>query len=210
MDVNIVNVILIGILVVVTGFYAWQTHRQVNLLNRQLQGMAEQRRRSIVPALQVKRISYWYQVSEISPSTHKKANTPGLELYVTNVGPGPALDLKITAAATIRVTRGDSQEGTWCHLIWGMMEVAQEYYLDNTIDHVRYRLNLHQVEKDTHRERDRKIHIRLNYRDIDNNPLTELKFIELGSDMATLRYSDDETKVIPGDDDFPDNPLIVV
>ena len=198
---------LIGVLVFITGYYAYQTHRQATLLGRQLKAMAEQRRKAIQPSLQVNRISYWYQISEIS-STHKKALVPGIELQISNVGTGSALDLRISASATIIVIRGNSLEGNCCKLHWELVETSKETYLEHKSKPFPFRLNLVQVDRVSLKEVKREMHIRFNFSDIDHSPLTELKTIDLGSDISPLRYSTDESKVIPGDPDYPENTLI--
>jgi len=207
MDLNFVNVILIGVLVLITAYYAMQTHRQANLLNNQLKAMAEQRRKSILPSLQVNQISYWYQISEIS-STHKKAIVPGIELQISNVGTGPALDLRISASATIVVIRGNFLEGNCCELFWELIETSRDTYLEHTLKPLPFRLNLVQVNRIPLEKAKREMHIRFNFSDIDHSPLTELRTIHLGSNISPLRYDADEPKAIPGDPDFPENIMI--
>lgn len=202
MDFNFVNIILIGVLVLITAYYAWQTHRQANVLNNQLKAMAEQRRKSILPSLQVNQISYWYQISEIS-STHKKALVPGIELQISNVGTSPALDLRISASATIIVIRGNSLEGNCCELFWELVETSKDTYLEHTLKPLPFRLNLVQVSKISLEKMKREMHIRFNFSDIDHSPLTELRTIHLGSDISSLRFGADESKAIPGDADYP-------
>ena len=207
MDFNFVNSILIGVLVLITGYYAWQTHRQANFLNNQLKAMAEQRRKSILPSLQVNQISYWYQISEIS-STHKKAIVPGIELQISNVGTSPALDIRISASATTRVIRGNSLEGNCCELFWELVETSKDTYLEHTLKSLPFRLNLVQVSRIPLKKVKREMHIRFNFSDIDHSPLTELRTIHLGSDISPLRYDADESKASPGDADYP--TLLVV
>ena len=207
MDTSYINTILVGSLVIITMYYAYQTHRQAKLLNDQLKTMAEQRRKSIQPSLQVNKISYWYQISEIS-STHKKAFLPNIELQISNVGTGPALDLRISASATIRVIRGNSLEGNCCEFFWELVEISKDSYLEHTLKPLPFRLNLMQVNKIPSEKVKREMHIRFNFSDIDRSPLTELKIIHLGSDISPLRFEADEPKAIPGDGDYPENILI--
>ena len=207
MDYNWINIILICVLVLVTIYYAIQTHRQANLLNNQLKVMAEQRRKSILPSLQVNKISYWYQISEIS-STHKKAIVPGIELQISNVGTSPALDLRISASATIIIIRGNSLEGNCCELFWELVPVSKDTYLEHTSKPLPFRLNLVQVDRVSLKEVKREMHIRFNFSDIDHSPLTALRTIHLGSDISPLRYNADESKAIPGDPDYPKNMVI--
>lgn len=207
MDINFVNIILIGVLVFITAYYAWQTHRQANLLKNQLKAMAEQRQKSILPSLQVNHLSYWYQILEIS-TTHKKALVPGIELQISNVGTGPALDLRISASATIKVTRGNSLEGNWCKLFWELVETSKDTYLEHTLKPFPFRLNLVQIDRVSPKEVKDEMHIRFNFSDIDHSSLTELKTIHLGSDISLQRYDADEDKAIPGDPDYPANILI--
>ncbi len=203
---------LIGVLVFITGYYAYQTHRQATLLGRQLKAMAEQRRKAIQPSLQVNRISYWYQISEIS-TTHKKIFVPGIRLQISNVGSGPALDLRISASATIKVTRGNSLEdtlkGNWCRCFWNLVETSKDTYLEHTLEPFTFRLNLVQVDREPRKEVKNEMYIRFNFSDIDHSPLTELKTIHLGSDISIQRYDANETKAIPGDPDYPENLLII-
>jgi len=207
MDTSYINIILVSVLVIITGYYAYQTRRQAKLLNDQLKAMTEQRRKSIQSSLQVNRISYWYQISEIS-STHKKAIVPGIELQISNVGNGPALDLKISASATIKVSRGNPLEGNRCELIWELVGTSKDTYLEHKSEPVRFRLNLTQVNRVVQENISNEMHIRLKYHDIDQTPLTELKIIEIGSDISSLQFEADESKVIPGDPDYPKNILI--
>jgi len=207
MDANYINIILVSVLVAITGYYAYQTRRQAKLLNEQLKAMTEQRKKSIQPSLQVNRISYWYQVSEIS-STHKKAIIPGIELQISNVGTGPALDLRISVSATIVVIRGKSLEGNCCKFFWELVETSKATYLEHTLKPLPFRLNLVQVDGVSPKEVKREMHVRFNFSDIDYSPLTELRTIHLGSDISPLRYDADEPKAIPGDPDFPETILV--
>lgn len=203
MDINILNSILIGVLVLITGYYAWQTRNQAKSLNTQLKAMAEQRRKSILPSLQVNKISYWYQHSEIS-STNKTAVVPGIELQISNVGTGPALDLRISASATIMITRGESLEGNCCELFWTLVETSKDTYLEHTLRPLSFRLNLVQVNKIPLEKFKREMHIKFQYHDIDHSPLMKRKTIHLDSKISSQRYAANETQVIPSDPDYPD------
>ena len=207
MDTNYINIILVGVLVIITGYYAYQTHSQAKLLNDQLKAMTEQRRKSIKPSLQVNKISYWYQISEIF-STHKKAIVPGIELQISNVGTSPALDLRISASATIKVIRGNSLKGNCCELFWNLVETSKDTYLEHTSKPLPFRLNLVQVNPIPLEKVKHEMHIRFNLSDIDRSPLTELKTIHLGLDISPLRFDADEPKAIPGDADYPEIILI--
>ncbi len=77
--------ILVGVLVVVTIYYAVQTHRQANSLAKQLKVMEEQRRKSIQPSLQIGNLSWLYNRLEIK-GTDKNALAPSIELQLSNVG----------------------------------------------------------------------------------------------------------------------------
>ena len=207
MDTSYINIILVSVLVAITGYYAYQTRRQAKLLNDQLKAMTEQRRRSIQPSLQVNHISYWYQISEIS-STHKKAIIPGIELQISNVGAGPALDLRISVSATIIVIRGNSLEGNCCRLFWELVETSKDTYLEHTLKPLPFRLNLTHVDRVERKEVKHEMHVRFNFSDIDHSLLTELRTIHLGSDISPLRYDADEPKAILGDPDYPETIMI--
>lgn len=62
--------------------------------------VAEQRRKSIQPSLQIGKLSWFYNHLGIE-GTDKDAVAPGIELQLSNVGSGSALDLNISATAIV-------------------------------------------------------------------------------------------------------------
>jgi hypothetical protein len=214
---------LVAALIGITTYYAVQTKRQADLLAKQINASAEQRRKAIRPLLQVDRISYWFHDIEL-PDIHKEAIVPGIELRIKNVGTGPALNLEISASAAINVTRGNIFEGIFCKLHWELVATSKDAYLEHTLEPVYHRLNLVQVDRSfpadivaqkklKQKELDeikREMHIRFKYRDIDQTPLTELRIIHIGSDISPLQFAADESSLIPGDPDYPENILISI
>ena len=75
----IINLILIGVLVLVTGYYAWQAHRQANLLNQQTQIMLNSQFNAAAPVI----------------SLEANQSNPGfIRVYFLNVGKGPAFNFR--------------------------------------------------------------------------------------------------------------------
>jgi len=144
------------------------------------------------------------------PDTHTDILVPDIELYISNVGNGPALDLKISASATINVIRGDIFEGNACRLHWELIEASRESYLSRTLDPVTFRLNLVQVDKIPQKELNREMFIRLDLKDIDRTPLTDLKTVEFGISISPLDLKAYQSCLIPGDPDYPDNIVISI
>jgi hypothetical protein len=212
---------LVLALISITAYYAIQTKRQADLLAKQVNASAEQRRKAIRPSLQIDHISYWFQKIEL-PNIHKKVSIPGIELRVKNVGTGPALNLEISASAAINITRGSVFEGLFCKLHWEFVETSKDVYLEHTLDPVSLRLNLVQVDRSfpadivaqkklKQKELDeikREMYVRFKYHDIDQTPLTDLKTIHIGNDISPLKLELDESWLIPGDPDYPENILV--
>ena len=84
MDYYLWQIILVSVLVIITGYCAYQTRRQASLFDKKLRAMAEQRRKSIQTSLQIGKISHFYRNLEIE-GTDKHALAPCVELHVGNV-----------------------------------------------------------------------------------------------------------------------------
>ena len=91
-----VQIILMGLLVVITGFYAWRTFAISNATKKQAKEMKEQRYDTVRPVIDIQRD---IDVADIARQT-LEANAAlsedishGLSCILHNVGLGPAIDL---------------------------------------------------------------------------------------------------------------------
>ena len=198
--------ILVGILVLVTVYYAIQTHRQANLSGKQLKTIAEQRRKSIQPSLQIGKISYFYRHLEIE-GTDKEALIPGIEFQVINVGLGPALDLNISATAAIEFIDETNQIDCNRKLHFKLQKLSRELFLERTIEPVCFRLDLAQIDIAQFEDMDTLIHVNLEFRDVDQSLISEIKSIPLSEDMFRLVFSGNEKTILPCDPNYPTHLL---
>ena len=200
--------ILIGILVVVTIYYAIQTHRQANFLATQLKAMKKQRRKSIQPSLQVDRLSWLFHKRLETEGTDKEALAPGIELYLSNMGDGPALDLNISATSIVEFVSEVSQVTASRKLHFKLLGYSRDTYLERTSEPVRFQLDLTRIDIPTLEDKDQSIHINFEFRDIDNSRFSEQKSIPMTRDDLRFDIEDfRETDILPCDDNYPTHLL---
>jgi hypothetical protein len=201
--------ILVGVLVAVTIYYAVQTHRQTHFLAKQSKAMEEQRRKSIQPSLQIGKLSWCFKRLEIK-DTDKDALAPSIELYLSNVGYGPALDLSISSSCIVEFA-SKAREVTVCRrLHFRFLGYARDKYLERTTEPVYFQLNLTGIDipKLEDEDNDQSIHLKFEFRDVDHSQFSELKLIPMTGeglifDMEAFR----ETDILPCDDNYPTHLL---
>ena len=166
---EIINVVLVAVLVGITAYYAVQTRRQANLLSKQVQMMADQRRRTISPALQVENIAYAQTIEEID-TRHNKSWVPHLDLSLKNMGSGVALNIEMTASATVWMSRGGIVSGNACRLQWELKEASKDIFLaPQTSEPIKFSLKLARCERISEDSMKPEMNISLKYTDIDEN-----------------------------------------
>jgi len=199
--------ILVGVLVVVTMYYAIQTHRQANFLAKQLKVMEEQRRKSIQPSLQIGKLSWLYKRLEIK-GTDKNALAPSIELQLNNVGYGPALDLSIYATCIVQFVSKARQLAVCRKLNFGFLGHSRDRYLERTTEPAYFQLDLTGIDVTKLEDRDQSVHLKFKFRDVDHSQFSEPKSISVNADyllfdMEAFR----ETDILPCDDNYPTHLL---
>lgn len=109
LDSNVALVIVTGVLAVLTAYYAIQTKRQVDLV-------LKQRRKSIMPMLQIDQIQLIR-----SHTTHESLPVVIVELLIIlrNIGGGPAIDVRGDATSIVEIIHGTSRHQETLHFsIW--------------------------------------------------------------------------------------------
>jgi hypothetical protein len=199
--------ILVGVLVGVTIYYAVQTHHQANFLAKQLKIMEEQRLKSIQPSLQIGKLSRFFKRLEIK-GTDKNALAPGIELQLSNVGYGPALDLSISATCIVEFVSKARQVTVCRRLHFRLLGYSRDTYLERTTEPVCFQLDLTGVDIPRLEDKDQSIHLKFEFRDVDHSQFSEPKSIPMTGDnllfdMEAFR----ETDILPCDDNYPTHLL---
>jgi hypothetical protein len=195
--------ILVGILIAVTIYYAIQTYRQASFLAKQLKIMEEQRRKSIQPSLQTDKLSWFFQHLEIE-GTDKDALAPGLELRLSNVGYGPALDLSISATCIVGFVSKGRQKTIYRRFYFNFLGYSRDKYLERTTEPAYFRLDLTGIDKSRLEDKDKSIRIKFEFLDVDHSQFSETKSIPMPVDYLLFNIEAfSETDILPCDDNYP-------
>lgn len=210
---ELVNAVLMGLLIIITGYYAVQTHRQAKQLKDQVQLMVDQRKQSITPALHVvDRISYHRAIKEMN-SNHMRFWYPYLDLPIKNIGSGPAFDIKMSAnVSVLSASLGEKDmlaKSRPCHLFWELCELSKDICLEsNKVEPEKYRLRLIKCESISRESVNGEMLVNINYKDIDGNTYNKETHIQLSIAETLMTFDTSATKIIPGADNFPEDPQL--
>lgn len=213
-DYYIGQLILVGVLVLITGYYAFQTRRQANSLKQQLEAMAKQRRNSIKPFLQIDRIwpvLHRTAVTQFEPPLqlkNPKTNYiifPSMQVDISNLGLGAAVRFNISANVVLEFMNEDTGESLLRKLNFNFPKQGKDQYIEPTKDKPRT-LTLDFTPSDNEATNEAgKAECSLTYYDVDENFFTESRLYYLPSDTYKRQINKSET--MPGDWDYPDNLL---
>jgi hypothetical protein len=204
---TLTQTILVGVLVAVTIYYAVQTYRQANFLAKQLKVMEEQRRKSIQPSLQIGKLSWLFKHLKIE-GADKDALAPGIELHLSNVGYGPALDLSISATCIAEFVSKDRQITVCRRLHFRFLGYSRDKYLERTTEPVYFQLDLTGIDIPRLEDKDKSIRLKFEFRDVDHSQFSELKSIPMTGDNLVFDMEEfRETDILPCDDNYPTHLL---
>jgi len=204
MEAQLWQTILVGILVIITGYYAYQTRRQANLFDRQLKAMADQRRKSIQPSLQIDDILPQYHRRQIE-GVEKDVLIPDLFLQISNVGSGPSVDLEISATVVIDFYHEDSQVGAFRKLQFKLHKRSKDFYLERMSEPVQFWLDLTRIDIPDSEDSLGLAQVKFKFRDIDQSPLSDTKLVQLAEDRSRIGIDDEE--ISPSHNNYPTHLL---
>ena len=192
---EIINIILVAVLVGITGYYAWQTKRQLDMLK-------EQRKRSINPVLQIGKINYIWNIFRGANDIQLLA--PYLSIGLESVGAGPALELEISVTAIVLFQCNDSGRKKYFRCIWESHTESKEQFLEASTSET---MNLPLIDAESMEIMDpgHEMIINLYYRNMDYQEFENKKMIPMGEklyivSLSSNDYSDNVT--MPFDDNY--------
>ncbi|MGD9116624.1 MAG: hypothetical protein PVJ61_05545 [Dehalococcoidia bacterium] len=93
---ELASIALTGVLVIITGIYAWRTFAISNAAKKQAEEMRAQRYDTVRPVIDIKRDTAKTDINRRTLETHaalSKETSHGLSCTLHNIGLGPAIDL---------------------------------------------------------------------------------------------------------------------
>ncbi|MFC1994341.1 hypothetical protein ACFLVI_03655 [Chloroflexota bacterium] len=198
---ELVNIILIGVLVCITAYYAWQTRRQANTLKDQIEMVIDQRKKSIAPVLQLSGIQYNDAI--IWLYSRSKILTPNLSINITNVGGGPAVDLNVLAEAIVMVQSIKEPD------VKKYIKMTWETYTESEMIHLAARSNekikLGLIRSEILESMDPvcEMSFKLKFQDMDYKHCEKLQTIKMHEKLSKMIIGSYDSCLVPGDEGYP-------
>lgn len=196
---EILDIVLVAVLVIITGYYAWQTNRQANFMKKQLGIIVDQRTKSIAPIIQIKVRGYH---TSIITSENKKIVTPNLVAEIHNVGKGPALDLSLYCEARVSISRNPTGDVNKTLLMkWQYHDGYGDIYLDEQeYKEIKLALIVINPVDDVLQSTAGFV---LTYRNLDGQLFDATKSITLPPDVQKRMFDGFDNCLMPGEEGYP-------
>lgn len=178
---------------------------------RQTKMIAEQRRKSIEPHLQIDDITpIWNRVNVLrieSPvpvkdnTTQETSFRPELTITLSNIGSGAATGLVMSADAVIVFVNEDTEDRIACDLHFGLLRLASDQYIQHTVDEPRnFKLTLRSVDQLESTRNAGSVEVDLSFNDADGHHFTESRLYELPKNRHEIVV--DTKNIVIGDHNF--------